>query len=100
MFYNQHDAMATSDILTLIGLGLGTVGGIMLAYDVVYGPGKRFQANNLKTQLRLWREMRTFVQNSIKSTKAHPLEEIQKELEKEEQDNGPKEHELVKQNEE
>ena len=37
----------------LIGLGFGTVGGIFVAYDVVYGPGRRWQAEVIATQARI-----------------------------------------------
>lgn len=91
--------MTSSDILTLIGLSLATLGAILLAYDVVYGPGKRFQAGNLAKQLRNLRSTRRFVQGSIKASKGFTPQEIQKQLDEEEQKNGAAERELVEQNE-
>lgn len=37
--------MNTSDTVTLIGLIFNTAGAIFLAYDVVYGAGKRFRTS-------------------------------------------------------
>jgi uncharacterized membrane protein len=94
--------MTLSDIVTLVGLAIGTVGAIFLAYDVVYGPGKAFQANVINTKLQNMREFRALNQRGIRNYPQPPYtpQEIQEFLEKEEQDWGPQERDLVKQDSE
>ncbi|HEV8714456.1 MAG TPA: hypothetical protein VGX03_16715 [Candidatus Binatia bacterium] len=51
--------MATADILAILGLVLNLIAAILLAYDVIYGPGARFQAGMARLRLanaRQWRE--------------------------------------------
>ena len=59
--------MPASDIVNIVGLGLGTVGAVLLAYDVVYGPGKQFQASNFKTQLEVLKSTRKLARDTIKN---------------------------------
>jgi hypothetical protein len=91
--------MAWSDILTLIGLILGTVGGIVLTYDLFYRPGANFQATVIKTKLENMRQFRAHIRQSIKSYAQPPytLAEIQKMLDEEEGQLGPRERDRAKQ---
>lgn len=85
--------MESSDIWNLIGLCLGTIGAVFLAYDVIYGAGKRFKSSNLKTQLENLRKNRKLVQDILKSLPQPPWTaiEIAKQLNDEETKWGPQE---------
>src|SRR5881628_3214845 len=85
--------MTPSDIWTLVGLSLGTLGAVLLAYDVVYGAGNRFQASVLKRQLDTLRSTRKYSRETIERLPQPPwaAAEIQKELEREEKEWGPQE---------
>ena len=89
--------MTPSDILNLIGLGLGTIGAVLLAYDVVYGPGKRWQAEVARTQLSNLRNLRAHLRESTKTLPCPPYTdgEIQKLLAAEEMKWGPQENALA-----
>lgn len=70
---------------------------MLLAYDVVYGPGKRFQASNLKTQLEVLKGTRKLSQDTINNLPANwTKEQKQEQLDKEEADWGPEQRELQK----
>lgn len=89
--------MTSSDIVNIVGLGLGTIGAVLLAYDVVYGPGKRFQASNLKTQLEVLKGTRKLSQDTINNLPANwTKEQKQEQLDKEEADWGPEQRDLQK----
>lgn len=90
-------SIASSDVWTFSGLCLGTIGAVLLAYEVVYGPGKRFQATVFKTQLETLRQSRKYWRDSLKGFLP---EERQKYLDEEEQQFGPQERELAKKVEE
>jgi hypothetical protein len=85
--------MTPSDIVTLIGLVSGTVGAVLLAYDVIYRPGANWQANNFLVQYETFRKTRHFVQQKIKSYSQPPYtpQEIQAELDEEERKNSKEE---------
>jgi hypothetical protein len=87
--------MPWSDILALMGLVLGTVGGIALAYDVFFKSGAKFQESVAYKRLQTHRQFRANQQATIKATNASPAE-IQKDLDKEEADNAPNEQRLEK----
>lgn len=89
--------MTPSDLWTLIGLGLGTIGAVLLAYDVVYGAGNRFRASVLKTQLETLRSTRKFTRGVIEGMPKPPWTpaEIKQQLDKEEGEWGPRERELA-----
>ena len=89
--------MNTSDIWTLVGLCLGTIGALLLAYDVVYGAGHRFRASNFKTQLEMLRGTRKFSRDAIKGLpeSLYTAEEIKRQLDEEEREWGSKEADLV-----
>ncbi|MGB9419262.1 MAG: hypothetical protein WCB58_23325 [Acidobacteriaceae bacterium] len=93
--------MTGSDVVNLIGLGLGTVGGVLLAYDVVYRPGANFQASTIKTRLDILRRTRNHIRESTKKLPCPPYteKEIQELLDQEEAQWGPEEADLAKQNE-
>src|ERR1051325_9473815 len=91
----QVKLMAPSDITNLIGLSLGTLGGVLLSYDVIYGAGKRFQASNFKTQLEVLKGTRKVSQDVIKNLPTNWTEtQKREELAKEEAEWGPQEVDL------
>jgi len=91
--------MAWSDILTLFGLVLGTVGAIVLTYDLFYKPGANFQATVIKTKLENLRQFRAEVRERINKYPQPPYTpaEIQQFLQDEEKEWEPRERELAKQ---
>ncbi len=87
--------MTSSDIVNLVGLGFGTIGAVLLAYDVIYGAGKRFQASNLKIQLEVLRGTRKLSRDTIKNLPSNwTTAEKDAELAKEETVWGPQEASL------
>lgn len=88
--------MTASDGVPLVGLIFNTVGAILLAYDVVYGAGKRFQTSIAKTQLETLLKTRKYSREIIKSLPEPPWtpEEIQQQLDAEEREWGPQERQL------
>jgi hypothetical protein len=82
--------MTPSDISNLVGLCLGTIGGVLLSYDVIYGAGKRFQASNFKTQLEVLKRTRKLSQDVINNLPSNwTYKEKEAELAKEEREWGP-----------
>jgi hypothetical protein len=92
--------VTNADIVTIVGLSLGTVGAILLAYDVVYGPGKRERAANLSRQLELLQRTRQFSRSTIVGLpKQYSEEDKNRLLAEEESQWGPKETTLKDANE-
>jgi hypothetical protein len=89
--------MTPSDIWTLVGLSFATLGAVLLAYDVVYGAGNRFQASVLKRQLETLRSTRKYARDIIGRLPQPPwtVAEIQEELDREEKEWGPQEVKLA-----
>jgi hypothetical protein len=54
--------MKVADLLLLVGLGLGTIAGVLLAYDALHGPGARFQAEVAKAQYENFKSYRADLQ--------------------------------------
>jgi|SRR6185312_17028312 len=93
--------MDLSDGLTLAGLSLGTIGAVLLAYDVVYGPGKRWQASIIKGKLEQLQGFRKLIRSRTEALPRPPYTEqdIQKLLEEQDAKWGPEEAALKQQNE-
>ena len=91
--------MMASDIWTLVGLSLGTLGAVFLAYEVVFGQGNRFQAESIRHKLEGLKNTRTYVQASIKALPQPPYNpaEIKKLLDDEAREWGPDETKLTEQ---
>jgi hypothetical protein len=89
--------MSTSDIWNLLGLSVATIGAVLLAYDVVYGAGKRFKAEALKTQLANLQKTRNYLQENIKGLPQPPWKrtEIDAQLAAENSKWDPEEQRLV-----
>jgi hypothetical protein len=87
--------MKTGDLLLLIGLGIGAVAGVLLAYDGLHGAGAQFKAEVAVNQLRLFKSHREWMQQSIRSLGGSYTDEEKKALlAQEEEDNKQKEAEL------
>lgn len=89
--------MTIADIVTIIGLALGTYGGYLLAIDPLYRAGARWRLQNLRTQLDNFRTFRRNQQRDIRALAQPPYtpQEIHEELDKEERDNLPKEQKCI-----
>jgi hypothetical protein len=91
--------MAMSDFLTLVGLVIGTVGAIVLTYDLFYKPGANFQAEVIKNKLQNMREFRAEIRAKMRAYPQPPYTpaEIQKFLDEEEAEWGTRERDLAQQ---
>ena len=88
--------MKIADLLILIGLGLGLIAGILLAYDAIHGAGARFRAQVAATQLETYKAFRADLQQSISSLGgSYTAEDKQALLAKEENDHAPQERILT-----
>lgn len=87
--------MRIGDILLLVGLGLATLAGAMLAYDGIYGAGARFKtevaATNYASFVRFRAEEREVLRNLQGS---YTDEDRQALLDDEEKRNAPQETRL------
>lgn len=90
--------MSDPDIWALFGLVAGTVGAILLGYDVIFGAGQRFQGEVRRRQLENLRNTRNFVRNSISALPQPPYTpaDIKKLLDDEEAKSGTEERDLAK----
>jgi hypothetical protein len=89
----------TYRLLSLAGLALGAFGAFLLAFDVVWGPGKRWKAASLKNQLETLRSTRKFVRDATTNLPHPPWTEaeIERLLQQEEDEWGAKERALATQ---
>jgi hypothetical protein len=88
--------MKIGDILLLVGLGLGLIAGILLAYDAIHGAGARFKAQVAATQLESYRAFRADLQKSIRRLGgSYNDKDKQDLLAKEEKDHAPQEKILI-----
>jgi hypothetical protein len=92
--------MSGSDIVNLVGLGIGSIGAILLAYDVIYRPGAVFQAEVIKTKLENLKRLRAYIRGNTERLPCPPYtqQEISRLLDEEEKKWGPEESALAGQN--
>jgi hypothetical protein len=88
--------MKTGDLLLLIGLGIGAVAGILLAYDGLHGAGAQFKAEVAANQLKVFQSYRAWMQQSIRSLGGSYTDEDRNALLAQEQkDNAQEEADLI-----
>ena len=88
--------MSVGDILLLVGLALGTVAGVLLAYDAIYGAGAEFQHDMAANSLAILRRSRASNQHILRNLGgSYTDEDRQRELDQEEAEWGPQEAELA-----
>jgi hypothetical protein len=91
------DIPLVGDILLLVGLGLATVGGVLLAYDAIHGAGARFQAQVAATQLKTLKTFRAGNREIFRNLKgSYTEEEKQALLDDEEKRYGSEEDRLAR----
>jgi hypothetical protein len=88
--------MRIGDILLLVGLGLGTIGGVLLAYDAIFGAGAQFKFDVATNQLAILKRTRASNRHILSNLGGSYTDaDRQRELDQEEERWGPEEAELT-----